>query len=614
MEEIKRVSTKKKTNTGTIILIVLASLLGLGLIGAAVYFYAMESPEEKKKTQTETTCACYYIDPSVVSECGDQRRGFLFETATVSGDQVCRAACSTSNLSVNLLNSNTRQELYQICQLQTLTDTRCTEMIVKNKNGKIVTGKVPADEELTITATFDQQYSDYKIIVNNQDYTSDETSADGLTITKKISNLDSNTINIAAVATSQNGEQVGSPLCRRLIEVDRETLSDVTDLNVETRVVDNVDKISRIRIGVGNISEEDSLTLKFSFKQKDLNELVMNEGFTLDPAKGEITIIEQDLYNSDNFGTETSFAQLDKIEGTVEMTVTVNSDSQIIGSATQSFTLQKGKEISEEEKATETQESNFSVSKTSSKECVERIAPNNTTVFTVKVTNNSSIPQRIKSIKDKLPLGFTYTKNSSRINTNSANDNDLVSTTDVGQSQEIIWQKEGGWNINPGEHLTIEFQSQVGENALSGQNQNEVIITPEEVPADPTTLRAEYVILVAQDCSDPDAIPEEPKPQEPTTKDPSEKAPEGKDPVTQTESTTTPETGIFESTVARVIIGLIVLVIGWYIYSKPLGQSMTEKLIGSKLFKEAEVSSWKIFNPKKYFENKVIKDLTKKKK
>ena len=77
MEEVKRVSTKKKTNTGTIILIVLASLLGLALIGAAVYFYAIESPEEKKKTQTETTCACYYIDPSVVSECGDQRRGFL---------------------------------------------------------------------------------------------------------------------------------------------------------------------------------------------------------------------------------------------------------------------------------------------------------------------------------------------------------------------------------------------------------------------------------------------------------------------------------------------------------------------------------------------------------
>lgn len=613
MEEVKRVSTKKKTNTGTIILIILASLLGLALIGAAVYFYAMESPEEKK-AQTETTCACYYIDPSIVSECGDQRRGFLFETATVSGDQVCRAACSTSNLSVNLLNSNTRQELYQICMLQTLTDSRCTKMIVKDKNGKIVTGRVPADDELTITATFDQQYSDYKFIINNQDYTSDEISTDGLTITKKISKLDSNTINIAAVATSQNGEQIGSPLCRRLIEVDRETLSDVTDLNVETRVVDNINKISRIRIGVGNITEEDSLTLKFSFKLKDLNELVMNEGFTLDPAKGEITIIEQDLYNPDNFGSETSFAQLDKIEGTVEMTVTVSSDSQIIGSATETFSFQKAKDTPAEEKATETQESNFSVSKTSSKECVERIAPNNTTVFAIKVTNNSSIAQRIKSIKDKLPLGFTYTKNSSRINTNSANDNDLVSITDIGQSQEIIWQKEGGWNINPGEHLTVEFQSLVGENALSGQNQNEVIITPEEVPADPTTLRAEYVILVAQDCSDPDAIPEEPRPQEPTTKKPSEKTPAVKDPVTQTESTTTPETGIFESTLARVIIGLIVLVIGWYIYSKPLGQSMTEKLIGSKLFKEAELSSWKIFNPKKYFENKVIKDLTKKKK
>ena len=72
--------------------------------------------------------------------------------------------------------------------LQTLTDARCTKMIVKDKNGKIVTGKVPADDELTITATFDQQYSDYKFIINNQDYTSDETSTDGLTITKKSQN------------------------------------------------------------------------------------------------------------------------------------------------------------------------------------------------------------------------------------------------------------------------------------------------------------------------------------------------------------------------------------------------------------------------------------------
>ena len=272
-----------------------------------------------------STCACYYIDPAVVSECGDPKRGFLFETATISGDQVCRAGCATSKLSVDLLNSNTKQELYQICQLHTISDSRCTEMIVKDKKGKIVTGRVSYDDELNITATFDKHYSDYKIIVNNQDFNPDEVSPDGLTITKKITQLDSNTVNIAAVATAQNGEQIGSNLCRRLIEIERDAFSDVTGVTVETRMVDNIDRISRIKIGVGSVEDEETITLRFSFDKKGLVDLIMTEGFTLDSSKGEITIIEQDLYNSENFGTDTSFAQLDGKEETIEMTATVSS-------------------------------------------------------------------------------------------------------------------------------------------------------------------------------------------------------------------------------------------------------------------------------------------------
>ena len=67
MEEVKRVTTKKKANTGTIILVVLAALLGLGLIGAAVYFYAIESPEDRI-AKTESTCACYYIDQMCIRD------------------------------------------------------------------------------------------------------------------------------------------------------------------------------------------------------------------------------------------------------------------------------------------------------------------------------------------------------------------------------------------------------------------------------------------------------------------------------------------------------------------------------------------------------------------
>ena len=619
MEEVKRVTTKKKANTGTIILVVLAALLGLGLIFAAIYFYGLDDSTDDRTTTTtrQVTCACYYIDPAVVTEC-EPRRGFLFETNTVSGDQVCRAGCSTNNLSVNLLNSNTQQELYQICQLQTVTDTRCTEMTVTDKNGKIVTGRVTAEDELNVIATFDEEYQEYKFVINNQDFIPDEISPDGTTITKRITELDSNTINISAIATTPTGEQISSPMCRRLIEVERAALSDVTEIQVETRMVENVDRISRIRIGVGNVDDEDTLTLRFSFDQRDLVDLIMNEGFTFDPSRGEITIIEQDLYDPENFGTDTSFAQLDNKEGAIEVTVEVRTDLQIMGTASRTFTLrsvgdERIEETGEEPTEQEAEESNFSVSKTSPNDCVERVAPNNTAQFTITISNNSSIPQKVNSIKDKLPLGFTYTENSTRINEQNVSDSGLVSITNIGETQEIIWQQEGGWDVSAGQNLTIEFQSQVGGNALSGQNQNEVIITPEEVPVDPTTLRAEYVLLVAQDCSDPDAIPEpqpepEPEPEDPTDEDPDEPV------VVDPDAPTTPETGIFDSTLGKLITGLIVLVIGWYIYSRPMGQSMVEKLVESKVFKEAEVNSWRIFNPKRYFENKVVKNLSRKKK
>jgi hypothetical protein len=609
MEEVKRVTTKKKANIGTIILIALAAVLGLGLIGAAVYFYALEGPEDPS-TQTDLTCGCYYIDPAVVSECGDPRRGFLFETNTVSGDQVCRAGCSTNKLSVNLLNSNTRQELYQICQLQTVSDVRCSEMVVKDKNGKIVTGKVPSDDELNIEATFDQEYSDYKLIINNQDFNPDQISADGITIQKKIKELDANTITIAAVATAPNGEQVGSPICRRLIEVDREGLSDVSDIQADTREVEGIDKVSRIRIGVGNVTEEDNLTLRFSFNQDDLIDLIMNEGFTIDPPRGEITIIEQDLYDPENFGTDTTFEQLNDKGGKIEITVEVRSDTQIIGSATGAFEVNNADETDDDTDPTQVEESSFAVTKTSNKECVERVSPNNIAQFTLTISNGSSILQKVNSIKDKLPLGFTYVDNSSRINSQSVNDEGLVSITNVGNTQEIIWQKEGGWDVQPSEVLTMEFQSEVGENALSGQNQNEVVISPEEVPADPTTLRAEYVILVAQDCSDPNAVPE-PEPEDPIDDD---DPTDDDDPAVEDPDTpTTPETGIFDSTTGKLIVGIIILIIGWYIYSRPLGQTMVEKLIQTNMFKEVEINSWRIFNPKKYFESKVVKNITKKK-
>ena len=43
-----------------------------------------------------------------------------------------------------------------------------------------------------------------------------------------------------------------------------------------------------------------------------------------------------------------------------------------------------------------------------------------------------------------------------------------------------------------------------------------------------------------------------------------------------------------------------------------VGQSMTKRLVESKAFKEAEISSWRILKPKKYFEEITIKRMKKK--
>ncbi len=594
MEEVRRVPTTKEKKKSTTLLIILAVMLGIALIATAVYFYTIgESPESE--TLTETTCACYYIDPAIISECGDPRRGFLFELTTVPSDQVCKAPCSTSNISTNLLNSNTEQELYKICNLQVVQDVRCNTMTITDKAGKIVTGKILPDDEITIEAKFDKEYTAHKFIINNQEIEPDQVSPDGLTITKVYTDLSTSALNIFATATDSSGNQINSPICRRLVEITQEAESDVSDLQVQPRQDGDNYKISKVRIGIGNISEEMQLKIRFSFNN-DLADLLMKEGFTVDTAKGEITILEQALYNKDNFETELNFSQLDKLKGTIEVTAEVRTETELIGTVKGTVNLPEiTPEKKEEAPQTESQESKFNVTKTSNVECVERVTPNNIAQFTITTTNQGTITQNVSSVKDKLPLGFTYVKNSSKINGVSASDTDYVTVTDVGETKEVVWEKSDEWEIKAGESLTILFQSQVDENALTGDNQNEVVVTPLEIPEDPTTLRAELVLKVAQSCKDP--VEEEKKDEEE---------------VTKPDTPTTPETGIFDSVIGRIITGALVLLIGWYIYSKPMGQALVEKLVESGVYKEAEMASWKIFKPKKYFETKIIKELSKK--
>lgn len=585
MEQQRRATNNKSKKTVRILLII-TGILGLILIAVAVYFYTIGDSSKDNAPTTTTTCGCYFIDPATISECGDPRRAFKFNLNTTPSDQTCKAQCSTSELSANLLNSTTDTDLYQICQLNNMTDVRCNSMTIKDSAGKIITGTVSGNDQVDIEATFDDTYTNHTFTINNQEIEPDVVSADKLTISKTLEDLTNYTsLEIVAAATDDKGEQIYSTICRRLIEVDKSGEKSVNNMIVNTRTLsDGKTKISGVEISVGNLTTDENLKLEFTFTQS-VPALTMTEGFTVDTTKGNIRIIETALYDNSNFTQDSSFESLSDIEGEIIITADIISNTTNIGKVSKEVTF--ATEADTADSADTTTRSSFSVTKTGTPECVERVSPDNIAQFTITITNTGETSENIESIKDKLPLGFEYDEGTTKINNVSVEDEEYVTTTTVGDTIEVVWEKASGWTISSNQTLTVTFDAIAASSALTGENLNEVIITPEKVPTNPDTLSAEAIITVQQDCDDEDeVIP---------TLDPSDT-----------------NTGLFDTTVGRIFTGLLTIALGWYIYTNPIGSKISKTLLNSGAYQNAEMTTWKIFSPRKYFEEKIIRKMRRK--
>jgi len=589
MEEVKRVTTTKKSNKLLGTLLIIAAVLGLALIAAAIYFYMIKPRTTPKDEKTEKICACYFIDPDYTKECGDPRKGFLFKQVKTEGNTPCQSSCLTSELPMSELNSDTEQDAFISCSLQNIQDTRCSEMTIKNIDKKIITTSISDQEEIVIEAKFDKQYPNPKFKINNKIEEPDSISDDGLTIKKTLSSFSTTSVDIVATADGGTGEEINSPLCKRLLEIKQKGDLGITGLLMLTRKAETTTKISQAIVKVANIENTDGVKIKFSFNKENFAQTEMIKGFSLNTDKGEISIIEQDLYNEENFSENVSFSQLDGYVGPLSIAAEITKNEIVLGNASSDINFE---DVTKEQEGTTTEEpakepteplqSNFSIAATANTECLERVTPNNSVIFTANITNNAANQQQILSIKNKLPLGFRYTPESSKINSISVSDSSYLKINNIGETAELIWSIPSGWSVGAGESLNLVFQATAGENALTGRNQNELVIEPAQVPTDPATLRAQSVVEVKQSCS----------------------------PVTETKKT--PETGIFDNIAVQITTGMIILIIGWYIYNKPFGQILVEKLVESGIYKEAELASWRIFKPKKYFEEKTIKRIKKK--
>ena len=590
MGEVQRVTTTKQSNKLVNTLLIIAGILGLALIGVAVYFYMIKpkTPSTTTGVTQTKTCICYYVDPANTTECGDPRKGFLFKQVNTQGSSSCQSSCPTSDLVMNSLESTTKQELILSCSLQNVQDTRCAEMTIKNSDGKIITGDIDKDAEITIEAKFDKDYPNPKFRINNTIVEPDTTSDDGITIKKTLSSFTTTSVDIVATADGETGEEINSPLCKRLIEVKQTGESRVVGLLLSRRNTETTTKISQAILRIANITSTDGLTISFSFDNKKFSKIDMTKGFTFNTDKGEFSIIEQDLYNTENFTQGVSFTQLDEFVGTLEIKAEIFKDSVSLGNVTNKIVFDDMTKpepdeptIDEPEPEAPTQ-SNFSLTTTTNLTCVERVAPNNSVIFTTNIKNDAEAPQSILSIKDKLPLGFVYTPGSSKINNLPVADSTYLKTNQIGNTTELIWSISTGWLVGTNQSLTLVFEAIAGDNALTGNNQNEIVIEPAQVPLDPAKLRTSSVIKVEQSCSPTAAEPE-----------------------------AVPETGIFDNTIVQILTGFFILTLGWYIYTKPFGQVIVKKLLNSTPYKEAEMTSWKLFKPKKYFEEITIKRMKK---
>jgi len=570
---------RRNTKRALKALVFVGAILIVALIGAVIYFYMLGDTIRQDERSNQITCGCYIIDPAVVNDCGDPKKAILFDTKSVPSDQVCNVTCNKDLLSEYVLKSSTAIERYKSCNVRNISDARCQSMILTDQDGKLITGKINPEDEINVEAVFDKDnYNDYLFRINTQSEQPDRT--DGSKIYKKITDFgNADSLEILATATDNRGNSINSIICRRVIEIEREGGVGANSLVASTeRQSDGRTKISQVIIRVGQI-ESENVKVSFSFGTRFAT-IIAQDGFNVESAKGSITISKANLYDNSNFAGGQSFSILDNHTGELEITAEVFVDDLSIGVAKTEVNFPEIQvPIVEETPEQQEEKSNFSASKTGTPLCVERTENRNEATFTISVRNNAQQEEGITSIKDKLPLGFEYVAGSSTINGSAVNDTSVVTVTTIGSTQEIVWQQSNNpWNVPTGGQLVIIFKAKANSTALTGENLNEVIANPVQIPEDPANLRAETTVMVAQDCNN---IPTTP--------------------------TRTPSTGILDNIFVRIVIGIVLFATAWAVYTRPEGTKFSKMILDSDAYKDAELIKYKITNPKKYFEQKVIR-------
>lgn len=622
----------KKSKKLVITILIIATVLGALSIGAAYYFNNIDNLSPTESSATEG-CGCYYIDTtSGISSCSEAttKDAFEYKVGVKDNDGKCSTICDLRLASET--TGGTEAEIISCNSTGISATPGCLNLSVKNSSEQNLTTAVPIDETLSVKAYFrprtvvegSDPYTKFSFVINGEKIDIDVTEAtvtgEGIDSIYEVSTEysqygDADKLSVQAFGDGPLTSDITSEACIREYDIAQPVESSCNVLDADITLSEGTATINEITLNTSGITDAQAITSTLTFS-------ILNSQFTTNDLKsyysnGTIILDNEFLYSGDNFigGNpleEITLTNSDKLtisaevyaDGSLIESSACSSDYEVQGDS--DITTQDTDPVDDtsdtnddttddvdltgdtdntDDNTDPTQDSGdtgkeegdtsaFSVVKTGTPQCLERETPNNQTSYTITITNADETYEDLQTIVDKLPLGFTYVSGSSTINGTAVADADYVTVETVGSAEQITWSATNNWSVAAGDTLTITFSALVNTNALTGDNMNEVVITPVNTPISPTTLRTEFTQEVSQNCS-------------------------------------TPETGLFDSMAGRIITSMIVIMLAFAFYYTNAGSSTSLKIASSDTYKGIKLFGLKITDPKKHFEEKIRREADK---
>lgn len=332
------------------------------------------------------------------------------------------------------------------------------------------------------------------------------------------------------------------------IELKTAGISQDSDVLFKIKIADKKEQLTE----AFNI-KADTKTVRLDLSDAAVNSNKLVAALDSDASQGSVNVGIKMVLDGEDYscgslpvllGGATSAMSLDSTTDTTDDTTEDTGDKQGDGGDSGSL-------------VNDTQASDYNLTVTTSGTgCFGRSASQSAGKFTITLTNHGSNSEKILSIVDKMPLGFQYNHGvSMTVNSSVTGDGSQNPEVDnVGNTQQLTWEKSGGWDLAPGGKIVINFKVIAGSQALTGTNRNEVFVTPADDPSD-DSLRGDYTFDVMQSCISPD-------------------------------------TGLFDDVASRIGVGLIAIIFGIIFYlvalEKNLKTDLSKNMLGSGILSVSE--------------------------